>query len=124
MRTNFFGQAKGRFLTTDEDPLFGAAFYLVAVQLVNFNGEYTDWVPVSKMCFDNYGEEDLLPIGKNTKEWVNMKKKISDEYCDSINCLVGDRIVPFKQMASLKIRYLGEPEKVTHVFHYYAPRNP
>ena len=122
MRT--FGQVESRFPATDGDPLFGTAFYLEAVQLENINGKYTDWIPLSKLWFNGYGEEDLLPIGKNMKEWINMKKKISEDYCEGLNWLTKGNITPFKQMVALKIRYLGEPKKVTHVFHYYAPRNP
>lgn len=123
-QTTIFGQAEGRFSMTDTDPLFGTHFYLEAVQLVNIDGEYTDWLPLEKICLDRYTEETLIPVGNNQKEWIKKKREISDLYCDGINYLTKNNITPFKQMASLKIRYLGEPKGKSHVFHYYAPRNP
>ena len=122
MRTNFFGQAKGIFPGTPEDPRYGAAFYLEAVQLVNIDGEYTNWIPLTKLYISGYSEVDLLSVGKTVRDWVGTKRKMSDAYCDCLNKVT--TITPFKQMVALKIRYLGEPKGVSHVFHYYAPRNP
>ena len=120
----FFGQVDRRFTMTDEDPCYGSAFYLKAVQLVNIDGEYTDWIPLSKLYLSDYTEGKLLSIGKDKKEWIETKRKISDAYCSCINCLSKEYITPFKQVVALKIRYLGEPKDVSHVFHYYTPRNP
>jgi len=121
MKQKFFGQTDGRFRMTDDEPNYNAAFYLVAVQLVNIDGDYTDWIPTTKLSFGGY--DGLLSIGKNMNEWKQIKKKLSDIYSENINYLTKGKITPIKQMVALKIRYLGEKDK-EHVFHYYAPRNP
>ena len=115
----YFGKRDGKFRSDSENPKYGTAFYLVAVQLENINREFTDWIPTSKIAVQNFTKDRLLPIGKNSKEWDSIKKEISDSYCTVLNSLLTN-IIPYKEVVALKIRYLGE-KKATHVFHYYPP---
>lgn len=122
MEQRIFKRTKKRFQLTDLDPVFGSAFYLEAVQLVDIDGNFTDWVTLKKFSIVNYKRENLLPVGKNIKEWIKAKKQISDDYCVCLNQIFREKIIPFKQVVALKVRFLGEPKRISHIFHYTPPR--
>lgn len=102
-----------------EDPKYGQAFQIIAIQLESIDNDYTDWIEKGKirlegeMCID-FSEylKGLRKMGKNDYEWKKMKNMISDEVCGDLNTLFGmtlKKITPVKDIVAYKIRYLGDP---------------
>jgi len=101
-----------------EDPKYGQAFQIVAIQLESIDNDFTDWIEKGKvrlcggMCID-FSEylKGLRKMGENDREWKKMKEMISDEVCRDLNTMFGmaiKKITPVKDIAAFKIRYIGD----------------
>ena len=101
-----------------EDPKYGQAFQIVAIQLESIDNDFTDWIEKGKirLCggiqidFSEY-LKGLRKMGENDREWKKMKEMISDEVCEDLNTLFGrtlKKITPVKDIVAFKIRYIGD----------------
>jgi len=101
-----------------EDPMYGQAFQIVAIQLESINNDYTDWIEKGKirLCggieidFSEY-LKGLRKMGENDREWKKMKEMISNDICGDLNTLFGmalKKITPVKDIVAYKIRYIGD----------------
>ena len=100
-----------------EDPMYGQAFQIVAIQLESIDNDYTDWIEKGKinLCgvmidFSEY-LKDLRKMGENDREWKKMKEMISNDICEDLNKLFGmvsKKITPVKDIVAFKIRYIGD----------------
>jgi hypothetical protein len=102
-----------------EDPMYGQAFQIMAIQLESIDNEFTDWIENGKvrLCggieidFSEY-LKGLRKMGENDREWKKMKEMISNDICGDLNTLFGmalKNITPVKDIVAFKIRYLGDP---------------
>ena len=101
-----------------EDPKYGQAFQIMAIQLKSINNDYTDWIEKGKirLCggmtvdFSEY-LKGLRKMGENDREWKKMKEMISNDICGDLNTLFGmasKKITPVKDIVAYKIRYIGD----------------
>lgn len=101
-----------------EDPKYGQAFQIIAIQLESIDNDFTDWIEKGKiqLCggiqvdFSEY-LKGLRKMGENDREWKKMKEMISDEVCGDLNTLFGmalKKITPVKDIVAFKIRYIGD----------------
>lgn len=102
-----------------EDPKYGQAFQIVAIQLESIDNYFTGWIGKGKiqLCsgmqvdFSEY-LKGLRKMGESDLEWKRMKKMISNDICGDLNKLFGmalKKITPVKDIVAFKIRYLGDP---------------
>ena len=101
-----------------EDPKYGQAFQIMAIQLESIDNDYTDWIEKGKinLCSDitiDFSEylKDLRKMGENDREWKKMKEMISNDICGDLNTLFGmssKKITPVKDIVAYKIRYIGD----------------
>jgi hypothetical protein len=101
-----------------EDPKYGQAFQIIAIQLESIDNDFTDWIEKGEiqLCggiqvdFSEY-LKGLRRMGENDREWKKMKEMISDEVCGDLNTLFGmalKKITPVKDIVAFKIRYIGD----------------
>jgi hypothetical protein len=100
-----------------EDPMYGQAFQIVAIQSESIDNDYTDWIEKGKinLCgiqidFSEY-LKGLRKMGENDREWKKMKEMISNDICGDLNTLFGmasKKITPVKDIVAFKIRYIGD----------------
>ena len=101
-----------------EDPMYGQAFQIVAIQLESIDNDYTDWIEKGKIQLGGGTEIDfseylkgLRKMGENDREWKKMKEMISNDICGDLNTLFGmalKKITPVKDVVAYKIRYIGD----------------
>lgn len=101
-----------------EDPKYGQAFQIIAIQLESIDNDFTDWIEKGKIQLCGGMEIDfseylkgLRKMGENDREWKKMKEMISDEICKDLNTLFGmasKKITPVKDIVAYKIRYIGD----------------
>jgi len=101
-----------------EDPKYGQAFLIIAIQLESIDNDFTDWIEKGKIQLCGGMEIDfseylkgLRKMGENDREWKKMKEMISDEVCGDLNTLFGmalKKITPVKDIVAFKIRYIGD----------------
>jgi hypothetical protein len=101
-----------------EDPKYGQAFQIIAIQLESIDNDFTDWIEKGKIQLCGGMEIDfseylkgLRKMGENDREWKKMKEMISDEVCGDLNTLFGmalKKITPVKDIVAFKIRYIGD----------------
>ena len=101
-----------------ENPKYGQAFQIMAIQLESISNDYTDWIERGKinLCsgmtidFSEY-LKGLRKMGENDREWKKMKEMISNDICGDLNTLFGmasKKITPVKDIVAYKIRYIGD----------------
>ena len=110
-----------------EDPKFGQAFQIMAIQFESIDGDYTDWIENGEIQFESkisISSSDYLfrmrKMGETNLEWMKMKNKISDELCGDINRLIDmctnlNDVTRVKDVVAYKIHYLGDKKGVYQI---------
>lgn len=104
-----------------EDPKYGWAFQIVAVQFESIENEkFSDWIEEGDIQFGdgisiNFYDylKKLRKMGKTYVEWKKMKDLISDDLCRDINrmldiCTNLGKITRVKDVVAYKVHYLGD----------------
>ncbi len=96
-----------KYTWTEENPRYGQAFQLVAIQLENIDRELKDWLDVE------YTDNRLIKVGKDWFEYKKMKNKLSDEWVENLNHMITG--TPFKDVVALKVHYFGDKPNIYHI---------
>ena len=97
-----------RFWPSEENPRYGEAFQIVAVQMVTIEREFTEWIPIQ------WKRGRIEPVGKDWFEWRKNKTAISEELTKFFNSSgrTGD---PYREMVAMKIHYFGDGPRTYRV---------
>ena len=111
-----------------EDPKYGQAFQIIAVQFECIEREkFSDWIENGEIQFEDevsisFSEylNRMQKMGETDLEWKKMKRKISDDICQNINeifdmCKNLGNITRIKDVVAYKIHYFGDPKDVFQI---------
>jgi len=98
-----------KYTWTEDNPRYGQAFQLVAIQLENIDREYKEWLFVEDLT-----DNELIKVGKDWSEYRKIKNNLSDRWVKFLN----PRLIngtPFKDVVALLVHYFGDDPDTYHV---------
>jgi len=111
-----------------EDPKYGQAFQIIAVQFESIEKEkFSDWIEDGEIQFGSgisisFSEylNRLQKMGETDSEWKKMKNKISDDLCRNLNGILGmctnlNKVTRIKDVVAYKVHYLGDQKGVYQI---------